>query len=104
MSTKDPGGEYNGRLDRIEDKIDRLSDAMIDLARAEEKLISVEKFNQDVLKKLTEIDDRVDIIEKQSESNANTVKKVNYITMAVVLAVITAVVKVVFAIDLGNGS
>jgi len=31
------------RLDRIEEKIDKLSDAMIALARAEERLIAIER-------------------------------------------------------------
>ena len=31
------------RLDRIEDKIDKLSDAIISLARVEEKIASMEK-------------------------------------------------------------
>ena len=32
------------RLNRIEDKLDKLSDAIISLARAEEKLMGLEKF------------------------------------------------------------
>ena len=36
------------RLDRIAQKIDKLSDAMISLARAEEKLISIEHSNVDL--------------------------------------------------------
>jgi DNA repair ATPase RecN len=35
----------NSRLERIEKKIDQLSEAMISLARAEEKLIAIEKNN-----------------------------------------------------------
>ena len=33
----------NARLDRIEQKIDQLSEAMISIARAEEKMIAMEK-------------------------------------------------------------
>ena len=33
----------NARLDRIETKIDQLSEAMISIARAEEKMIAMEK-------------------------------------------------------------
>ena len=41
MSSVDHDAQ-NQRLDRIESKIDTLSDAMIQLARAEEKLSNIE--------------------------------------------------------------
>ena len=40
------------RLSRIEEKIDKLSDAMISLARAEEKLLSIETSNQNQYKRI----------------------------------------------------
>ena len=43
------------RLDRIEDKIDKLSDAMVSLARAEEKLIAIEKNNHSSLERMNRL-------------------------------------------------
>jgi hypothetical protein len=34
--------QNNVRLDRIEEKIDRMADAMISIARAEEKILAIE--------------------------------------------------------------
>ena len=35
--------QNNVRLDRIEEKIDRMADAMISIARAEEKILAIEQ-------------------------------------------------------------
>ncbi len=51
------------RLARIEDKIDKLSDAMIDLARAEEKLINIEKANSQHFERMNRFTSRMDNIE-----------------------------------------
>ena len=52
------------RLDRIEDKIDKLSDAMVSLARAEEKLIAIEKNNHSSLERMNRFSQKLDDIEK----------------------------------------
>jgi phage shock protein A len=38
--------EQSARLDRIEEKIDKLSDAIISLARAEEKIATMAEFGK----------------------------------------------------------
>ena len=40
------------RLDRIEEKIDRMSEAVIALARAEEKIISLDETTRMILRKM----------------------------------------------------
>jgi len=59
------------RLDRIERKIDQLSEAMIALARAEEKLMNIERNHMTTYdrlnrhsEKLDEVDNRLIIMEK----------------------------------------
>ena len=40
---QEPGLNMEKRLDKIEEKIDRLTDAMVSIARAEEKLAQMEQ-------------------------------------------------------------
>ena len=59
------------RLDRIEEKIDKLSDAMISLARAEEKLIAIEQNNHVNFERLNRFSAKLDDIEKKVDNNAH---------------------------------
>jgi tetrahydromethanopterin S-methyltransferase subunit G len=63
----------NTRLDRIEEKIDKLSDAMISLARAEEKLIAIEKNNHANYDRMNRFSQKLDSIEDKVNDNARTV-------------------------------
>lgn len=48
------------RLDRIEEKLDRLSDAIVALARVEEKIISLESHNGVLLKQMIAMQEKID--------------------------------------------
>ena len=61
------------RLDRIEEKIDKLSDAMISLARAEEKLIAIEKNNHANFERMNRFSQKLDTIEDKVLENAQTI-------------------------------
>lgn len=53
----------NARLDRIETKIDQLSEAMISIARAEEKMIAMEKNAGVASDRLNRHSDKIDELE-----------------------------------------
>lgn len=69
---------YYQRLDRIEEKIDKLSDAVIAIARVEEKIVAIEGEKQDYWNrlnnhavkidehelKITKVDARADMLER----------------------------------------
>ena len=74
------------RLDRIEVKIDKLSDAMISLARAEEKLIAIEQNNHANFDRLNRFSAKLDDIEKKVDDNARTVTVINRLFWIVVVA------------------
>ena len=65
--------DHESRLDRIEKKIDDLSDAMISLARAEEKLTSIEKNNFASYERMNRFSRKLDNLEKIVDDNARTV-------------------------------
>jgi ribosome-binding ATPase YchF (GTP1/OBG family) len=66
-------GTQNQRLDRIEEKIDKLSDAMISLARAEEKLIAIEKSNHSNVDRMNRFSQKLDGIEDKVLDNSRTI-------------------------------
>ena len=66
-------GTQTQRLDRIEEKIDKLSDAMISLARAEEKLIAIEKNNHANFDRMNRFSQKLDNIEDKVNDNARTI-------------------------------
>jgi len=80
------------RLDRIEEKIDKLSDAMISLARAEEKLIAIENNNHAAYERMNKFSQKLDDIEKKVDENAHTVRIINTIVYMVAVATIGVVV------------
>jgi DNA repair ATPase RecN len=59
----------NSRLERIEKKIDQLSDAMISLARAEEKLIAIEKNNFAQYERMNAHSIKLDDVEQRLVAN-----------------------------------
>ena len=56
------------RLDRIEGKVDKLADAIIQMARMEERLVSVFKRMDNTKATLKKLDNRLDDIERQAIS------------------------------------
>jgi len=79
------------RLDRIENKLDKLSEAIISLARAEEKISQMEKFMHQQMDMLVDNQRRLDQIEKQVMGNATTINIINKIFWIVMAAAATAV-------------
>ena len=75
MPTKET---QSARLDRIEDKIDKLSDAMVSLARAEEKLATLNGNYDNQFQRMNRFSEKLDQIEKKVDDNANTVRAVSY--------------------------
>lgn len=86
----------NSRLDRIEEKIDKLSDAMISLARTEEKILSMEQNNRNHFERMNRFSEKLDRVEKKVDENAHTVTIINKIAFATAVAVIGALIKLLW--------
>jgi len=82
---------HTKRLDRIEEKIDKLGDAMISLARAEEKLIAIEQNNHSNFERLNRFSAKLDDIEKKVDDNAYTIRIINRLFWIGVTAVVALV-------------
>lgn len=79
------------RLDRIEDKIDKLADAIISLARAEEKIHTLTSFSKQQSEELKKLINRIDRVEIIVNTNANTIGIINKLFWAICLGFIAAI-------------
>jgi len=87
------------RLARIETKIDKLSDAMIDLARAEEKLINIDKTSQQHAERMNRFSARMDVLEEVVNEQGKTVKVMQYVLTLAATAFAGILVKMFFDVS-----
>jgi low affinity Fe/Cu permease len=76
------------RLDRIETKIDKLAEAIVSIARAEEKLVSLENDKKFLMEKMIKMEERVISVEKKTDENTSAISIIQRITW---IAISTAV-------------
>ena len=88
-----PAEEINKRFDRIESKIDKLSDAMVSLARTEEKIMAMEADKANLNDRLNRHSEKLDELNDKVNENGRTVSTINKIIWVVVAAVVTVAVK-----------
>jgi len=81
----------NTRLDRIEEKLDRLADAMISLARAEEKIEAMSDEHQKQYERINRLSVKIDEIEKVVLDNQRTVQFMHKLFWVVVVAAAGAI-------------
>lgn len=82
--------EQDDRLTRIEQKVDKLSDAIISIARAEEKLIQLGTLTDVLFKKIDEMNDRIMEMEKATAETRAFVNGFNKLTWVFVSGLLTA--------------
>jgi len=83
----------DSRLDRIEEKLDKLTDVLVQIAKTEEKLVNLEKDRNLILERLERMDDRLGSL----EADANRAKGVGSMALPIWSATVGAVVAVVMA-------
>jgi IS30 family transposase len=88
--------DQSARLDRIEQKIDQMSEAIIALARAEEKIITLTEFGKQQGEQILTLINRVDRLEELVRKNASTVEIINRLFWIVTAAAATAITGMLF--------
>ena len=88
--------EQAARLDRIEQKIDQMSEAIIALARAEEKISTLTDFGKQQGEQILTLINRVDRLENMVRENAGTVNIINKIFWVVIAAAATGITGMLF--------
>jgi len=88
--------DLSKRFDRIENKIDKLSDAMVSLARTEEKIMAMETDRSNTIERLNrhseKIDELNDLVKENSRITANIVR----ITWIIVGTLVAGATKMLF--------
>jgi hypothetical protein len=87
--------ENEDRLTRMEEKIDKLSDAVISIARAEEKLIQLGTLTDVLFKKIDDMGERMIEMEKTSAETKAFMNGFNKITWVFVSGLLTALAGIV---------
>ena len=79
------------RLDRIEEKLDEMAQAIIALARAEEKISTLAEFNKQQSEQIQSLINRIDRVEQLVNSNASTVNVINKIFWVIIVGLLSAI-------------
>lgn len=88
-------GESN-RLDRIEEKIDKMAEAIIALARAEEKIVTLDDATRIILKRMVAQDDRLRMLERDLSHVQDTTKTIRSIVWTITTTIIGSLVAAFF--------
>jgi tetrahydromethanopterin S-methyltransferase subunit G len=83
--------DVSKRLEKLEDKIDKLSEAVIAIARIEERVTTVLKQNDRFIARLDRLEDRVEIVEQTTKLNKKDVSNGERAFWIVFSAVIAAI-------------
>lgn len=81
------------RFDRIEKKIDKLSDAMISLARTEEKIMAMEVERSNVIERLNRHSEKIDSISDKVNDNTRVISNITKVTWIVAGSLIAGFLK-----------
>lgn len=84
------------RLGRIEEKLDKLADAVVSLARMEERMLTLFKRIEQYEVRQTKIEERVSDIELQDAGKNSVIRiieKATWLVLGIVLAFFTDILK-----------
>jgi len=97
MSTaQDQRNEQSSRLDRIETKLDSMSDAIISLARAEEKISTLMEIQKQQGAQILAVINRIETLDGMVRDNQSTVNVINKIFWIVLTATAAAIAGMLF--------
>tara|TARA_R110000796_G_scaffold236470_1_gene355908 strand:+ start:43 stop:342 length:300 start_codon:yes stop_codon:yes gene_type:complete len=97
MSTvKEQRLEQSNRLDRIETKLDSMSEAIISLARAEEKIYTLMDIQKQQGAQILAVINRIERLDDMVRENATTVSVINKLFWIVLAAAATAITGMLF--------
>ena len=83
--------EAAARLDRIEGKLDKLSEAVVSIARAEEKIATLTSFSKQQSEMIQHLTIRIDKLEEAVISNSSTVNIINKVFWIIIASAATAI-------------
>jgi len=78
--------DLDKRLGRMELKLDKLADAMVAMARAEEKLDALKNEHDKMYERVNRLSIKLDDVESGVNENSNTVKVINKLFWVAIIA------------------
>ena len=88
--------DLSKRFDRIENKIDKLSDAMVSLARTEEKIMAMETDRANTVERLNRHSEKIDELNDLVKENSRITSNIAKITWIIVGTVVAGATKMLF--------
>lgn len=79
--------DWKKRLDRIEEKMDKMSDVLVSLARFEEKMDAYNEYRERSWDRMNKFSQKLDVIEKMCDDNARTVQTINKLFWIAIIAI-----------------
>jgi tetrahydromethanopterin S-methyltransferase subunit G len=79
------------RLDRIEEKLDKMGDVLISLARFEEKMDAYNEYRERSWDRMNKFSEKLDAIEKKVDENAATIGIINKLFWIAIVAAAGAI-------------
>jgi len=80
------------RLDRIEGKLDQLTEAMVAMARAEERIANLQDDHNEMRERMNRFSRKLDDIEAVCNENHRTITIINKLFWVVTVAVVGSIV------------
>ena len=84
------------RLDRLEQKIDKLADAMVALARTEEKIFALEADRKNMTERVNRHSEKLDLLSDEVKENTRVTKNITKLTWLVVAGLAAGFIKMFF--------
>jgi len=84
------------RINRIEEKLDKLTEAIVALARAEEKIETLTSFSKQQSEMIIGLGERLTKVEELVHANASTVNIINKIFWIIISALTVAISGMIF--------
>lgn len=75
------------RLERIESKLDQLGEALVTLARMEEKVAHLKDDHDKAFERMNRLSQKLDEIERKVDDNAHTVSIINKLFWVAIVAI-----------------
>ena len=91
MVSKANDSDRTERLNRIEEKIDKMSEAIVHMARLETKIDNYEKYRDESWSRMNRFSEKLDRIEKTVDDNHRTVSTINKLFWVVIIAMSGAI-------------
>ena len=86
-----PDTPTNKRLDRIEEKLDQMSEVLVALARFEEKMDAYNDYRNKSWERMNKFSAKLDVIEKMCDDNSRTVHTINKLFWVAIVAIGSAI-------------